>query len=423
MSPRFIFPLLLACVALVCIGNFPGVSGGGDDDLSASVKLFTRAVALGRQNFVEEVDSKSLIYGALKGMIGSLDDHSQFMDPEMFQEMQVDTEGKFGGLGIEITIRDRALTIVTPLDDTPASRAGLSPGDRIVKIEGELTKNLTLMDAVKKLRGKPGTQVTITISRPGEEEYREHTLSRAEIKVKSIKESMIIDDGIGYIKMVQFQERTGKDLEKALRKLEKKGMESLILDLRNNHGGLLHVAIEVADKFLPRGKLIVSTKGKSAKQDSEWTSSNRQTRADLPLVILVNKGSASGTEIVAGAVQDWGRGIILGSKTFGKGTVQSVMKLKDGSALRLTTAEYFTPSGRSIHEEGITPDIAVELSPEDEVKLAMMKYDELEKKMKEANGEDVGEEEEVEDIQLNRAVDLLKAWDVYNKKAISSMEE
>ena len=430
MTRRIIIPFLCLCAAAVCLWDFGAPPSGGEEgDLSASMKLFTKAMDTSRRNFAGEVEPKDLIYGALKGMVGSLDDHSQFMDPEMFEEMQVDTEGKFGGLGIEITMRDKFLTIVSPLDDTPASRVGLASGDRIVKIEAEPTEQLTLMDAVKRLRGKPGTDVTITISRPGEDEYREYTLTRAEIKVKSIKESKIIEDGIGYINMVQFQERTGKDLESALKKLEKKGMKSLILDLRNNHGGLLHVAIEVADKFIPKGKLIVSTKGKSKKQDSEWTASNRQTRAEIPLVILVNRGSASGTEIVAGAVQDWHRGVIMGSKTFGKGTVQSVMRLEDGSALRLTTAEYFTPSGRSIHKEGITPDIVVEMSQEDELKLALKKYDELEKKLKKSEGgAEEGEEEEaaeveVEDIPLRRAVDLLTSWDIYRKKTSPPADE
>ena len=424
MKGKMAIPLLLTVVALVCLGDFGlPIYGGGDDDLSASIKLFTKAIVLVRENFAEEKSPKDLIYGAFKGMVGSLDDHSQFMDPEMFEEMQVETGGEFGGLGIEITVRDKVLTIVTPLDDTPASREGLSPGDQIIKIEGEPTKSIKLMDAVKKLRGKPGTQVVITISRPGEEEYRDYTITRAKIKVESIKESKIIEDDIGYIKMVQFQERTGKDLEKALRKLEKKGMQSLVFDMRNNHGGLLQVAIDVADKFLPKGKLIVSTKGKNKKQDSEWCASNRRTRVDLPLVIIVNKGSASGTEIVAGAIQDWNRGVILGSKTFGKGTVQSVMRLKDGSALRLTTAKYFTPSGRCIHEEGITPDIVAEISQEDEIKLVMKKYDELDKKLKKVEGEALAEEKEVQDIQLQRAVDLLKAWDVYKKKATPASQE
>jgi len=373
--------------------DFGGLRAQEEESIYKQVPLFTDAITIIQSEYVEEVKAKDLIYGALRGMLTSLDKHSQFMDPDEYREMQVETKGEFGGLGIVITIKDNHLTIISPLDDTPAYHAGVKAGDMIVKIDGESTKDITLMEAVKKMRGKPGTDCTLTIMREDERKLLEFTITRDIIKIKSVKEARVIEDKIGYIRIVEFQQRTPRDLEKALNSLEKEGIDSLILDLRNNPGGLLETSVEVADKFIASG-VIVSTRGRIKSQDQEFVAHLRGTHPDYPIVVLVNEGSASASEIVAGAVQDHNRGILLGTKTFGKGSVQTVVPLADGSALRLTTAEYFTPHGRCIHEVGITPDIVVEVSakPPEEAEVAIVEEPEV----------------EVYDDQLARAIDLLK---------------
>ncbi|GAI91269.1 unnamed protein product, partial [marine sediment metagenome] len=272
-----------------------------------------------------------LIYGALKGMLRSLDPYSQFLDPEAYKEVKVETEGQFGGLGIEISIKDGLLTIIAPIDDTPAYQVGLKADDRIVKIEGEVTRDITLMEAVKKLRGKPGTQVTVTIMREGAQKLLDFTITRDIIKIKSIRKAKLFEDNIGYVRLSEFQEKSPQDTEAALRKLEKGGMDSLILDLRNNPGGLLDSAVRVTEKFIPPGKVIVSTRGRGARQDMVFKSRTKGRHRKYPLIVLISKGSASGSEILAGAIQDYDRGILLGTKTFGKGSVQTVIPLADGS--------------------------------------------------------------------------------------------
>lgn len=390
------------------------------DDLYSQLELLTDAITLVRSEYVEDVESKDLIYGALKGMLSALDPYSQFMDPDTYNEIKVETEGVFGGLGIEISIKDDLLTIISPLDDTPAFRAGLKAGDRIVKINDESTKDITLIEAVKKMRGKPGTSVTLTILRDKEKKLLERTITRAIIKIKSIKDVKLLEDKIGYIKLVEFQENSPGELEKSLGELEKEGMDSLILDLRNNPGGLLNVAVEVTDAFLSPDKMIVSTKGRLNNQSLEFKSKSRHKHLDFPMVVLVNGGSASGSEIVAGAIQDHKRGIILGTKTFGKGSVQTVIPLRDGSALRLTTSKYFTPSGRSIHDLGITPDVVVELEEAKAEKTensvdVFEKIEKEEKKPKDKAESRVDLEQKIEeyDSQLVRAIDLIKGIKVY----------
>ena len=336
-----------------------GQNKNQEDNIYKQLELFNIVISKIQRDYVTEVTAKDLIYGALKGMLRSLDSHSQFMDPPSYKEMKVDTEGQFGGLGIEITMQDNVLTVVSPIEDTPAFDVGLQPNDKIVRIEGKTTKNMTLMEAVKKLRGKPGTKVSINILRPETHEFLEISIVRAIIKIQSVKGVKMLADGIGYIRLTQFQEKTSKELENAMNDLEKEGMKGLILDLRSNPGGLLNEAIAVADKFIGGGKMIVSTKGRIVSQNREYRASSTATHPDITLIVLVNGGSASASEIVAGAVKDWRRGILLGTKTFGKGSVQSVFPLKDGSALRLTTAKYFTPSGTCIHKVGIEPDIEV----------------------------------------------------------------
>lgn len=397
------------------------------DDFYQEIELFTDALTLIRAEYVEETKYKDLIYGALKGMLRSLDDYSQFLDPDAYKEVKVETEGEFGGLGIQIAIKDGLLTIIAPIDDTPAYHVGLKANDKIVKIEDEITQDISLMEAVKKLRGKPGTEVTITVMREGAEKLLDFTITRDTIKIKSIRKAKLFDGNIGYIRLSEFQERSPQDMEEALRKLEKLGMESLILDLRNNPGGLLDSAVKVSEKFIPSGEVIVSTRGRLKRQDMIFRSSGTDGHRTYPLVILISKGSASGSEIVAGAIQDYKRGVLLGTKTFGKGSVQTVVPLVDGSALRLTTSKYFTPSGRCIHEKGIEPDVEVEFQERELKQTSNKPSKEVFEQVKERDKqiqEDVPEPKEIDetkialgdfmqemgyyDNQLVRAVDLLK---------------
>ena len=404
-----------------------------EDDFYKEIELFTDALTLIRSEYVEETKYKDLIYGSLKGMLRSLDDYSQFLKPDEYKEVKVETEGEFGGLGIQIAIQDGLLTVIAPIDDTPAYRVGLKANDRIVKIDGEITRDITLMEAVKKLRGKPGTQVNVTIMREGAEKLLDFTITRDIIKVKSIRLAKLFDDNIGYIRLSEFQERSSEELEEALRELEALGMDSLILDLRNNPGGLLDSAVKVAEKFIPSGEVIVSTRGRMGRQDMMFRSSRIGKHRTYPLVVLVSKGSASGSEIVAGAIQDYKRGILLGTKTFGKASVQTVIPLADGSALRLTTSRYFTPKGRLIHQKGIEPDVEVEFEgreleeqPEEEsVFEKVNERDEeaqeekvLQKETKQAKTtlEEFMQDGGFYDNQLVRAVDLLKGIKIYENK-------
>ncbi len=388
------------------------------DDLYKQLELFSDAVSLIRSDYVEEPGSKDLIYGAMTGMLSSLDPYSQFMDPEMYNEMRIETEGEFGGIGIEITIKDDLLTVITPIDDTPAYKVGLKAGDKIVKINGEITKDLTLMGAVKKLRGKPGTDVEVTVLRESEKKLLDFAITRSIIKIESIKKAEIIEQGIGYIRLSDFQEKTHRELEKSLRELEDKGMEGFILDLRNNPGGLLEAAIDTAGKFLEPDKIIVSTKGRVKNQNIMFKSRKKNKHLDYPMVVLINGGSASASEIVAGAIQDHKRGILIGTKSFGKGSVQTVVPLSDGSAVRLTTSKYFTPEGRSIHGEGIEPDIVVrykELAKTESDEEDADIFDELLRPEEDDKEKIQAEKEKQEkyDNQILSAVDVLKGIIIY----------
>jgi carboxyl-terminal processing protease len=397
------------------------------EDTYEKLKVFTEILSLVQSNYVDDVNSKELIYGAVKGMLESLDPHSAFMPPEAFREMQVETQGTFGGLGIEITVKDRMLTVVAPIEGTPADRAGIQPGDRIVKIEGQPTKDMTLMDAVRKLRGPKGSKVIISILREGSLEPRDVPLVREVIEVRSVRNKEL-GDGIFYIRLSSFQERTTKDLERVLEQAQKAGTTALILDLRNDPGGLLNQAVAVSDMFLDKGQLIVYTQGRMKNQDLRFTAEHSSGLPKWPMVVLVNGGSASASEIVAGALQDWKRAVILGTKTFGKGSVQTVIPLSDGSGLRLTTAKYFTPRGRSIHGSGITPDIVVE-PVRTEAAAQRQKEDEArrltgERPREQRIGEQEGEGVEIgrrdvvdlqKDVQLQRAVEILKATRILEK--------
>ena len=396
-----------------------------------NLKLFSDVLYIIQKDYVEEPKVDQLVEGAINGMLNTLDPHSSYMPPDVYKEMQVETQGKFGGLGIEITIKDDLLTIVSPIEDTPAYQAGIKPGDQIVKIGEEFTKNMTMFDAVKKLRGKEGTKVTLTIMREGFTQPKDFTLTRATIQIKSVK-SKIVDERIGYIRITQFQEQTTRDFRKALAELESKvpSLQGLILDLRNNPGGLLESAVEVSDEFIDSG-LIVYTEGRSEGQRMEFKAKNNGNKHHYPMIVLVNAGSASGSEIVAGALQDYGLAVLLGTRTFGKGSVQTVIPLDNGAGLRLTTAKYFTPKGRSIHAKGIEPDVIVEDKTETEEasspKVRIMREKDLEnfyrnakpKEKSDAVSKEVPEKnqgENADDPQLNRAIGILKSWEIFKGK-------
>ena len=392
-------------------------------DVYEDLKIFTDVLGLLQKEYVEETDSKDLVYGAVKGMLETLDPHSAFMPPSVYKEMQEETKGRFEGLGIEITLKEGVLTVVSPIEDTPAFRAGIQAGDQILKIEGESTKNLTLMDSVKRLRGPRGTKVTITIMREGLSKPKEFTLTRDVIPIRSVRYELM-EKQYGYIRLSQFQEKTESEFDKAFKALEsetKGAIKGLILDLRNNPGGLLDQAVKVSDRFIESG-LIVSMEGRREDQKVKFHARPQGTIARYPLVVLVNGGSASASEIVAGAIQDHGRGILVGTQTFGKGSVQTIFPLKDGSGLRLTTARYFTPNGRSIQAKGIIPDVIVKpASPEEEKtaqppKLPTEKDLErhlIDNKEKEKTKKEEVKEKKPSDPQLERALELLKSWEIF----------
>ena len=382
-------------------------STGDRDNAYEKMALFTKVLEQVREHYVDPTKTsyQDLVYGAMRGMLQSLDSHSQFLDPEMYEDMKDDTAGEFGGLGIVISIKDGVLTIVAPMEDTPGFLAGLLSGDKIIEIDNASTDGLSLPEAVKKLRGPPGTKVTIKILRPKTQEVRAVEIVRAKINVPSVKDVKMMEDGIGYLRIVQFNEPTANALQDALDKLTKEGLQGLIIDLRNNPGGLLTSAIEVSEKFLKRGDLIVFTQGRNEKPQQTFRVKGRYHYLEFPMVILVNGGSASASEIMSGALQDHKRAILVGEKTFGKGSVQSVLPLDDGSAIRLTTANYYTPSKRVINDHGIEPDIVVPMAPDDWRKLLIQRAKAEGAPIEEEDEEESGE---VRDVQLDRAIDVLK---------------
>jgi carboxyl-terminal processing protease len=438
--------ILFVALAFLFIAklNIEDVSAEGEP--YGEVKIFVESISLIKRNYVDEVKDKDLVRGAIKGMLSSLDPHSSFMPPEVYKELKVNTKGEFGGLGIQIAIRDGVLTVIAPIEDTPAYKAGIKAGDKIIKIEGKTTKNMSLHDAVTKLRGPRGTSVKITIYRKGLEEPRDFEIVRDIIKIKSVK-SKVIEEDIGYVKITEFQQKTGNDLKKALEELEEEGINALILDVRNNPGGLLSASIDVASYFLEPKKMVVYIKDKKGKR-TEYRARKTPHVYEYPMIVLVNQGSASASEIVAGALQDWDKAVVLGTQTFGKGSVQTVIPLSDGSGLRLTTARYYTPKDRSIQLKGIEPDIVIELAENGEFKRLPVfreedlerhldndteddkakedKKEEIEEKKKDEEGEEdkkdkekrlrvPGEISEEEDTQLQRAIELLKIWRVFKK--------
>ncbi len=414
--------LLLLASGLAFVGHTPVAAADEPSDYQ-ELQIFTDVLTIVKRSYVEEVSIKDLIYGAIDGMLASLDPHSAFMSPEIYKEMKVDTRGEFGGLGIEISLRDGLLTIVSPIEDTPASRAGLKAGDHILKIEDQFTKDMKIMEAVQLMRGAAGTEITITVMRSSFEKPQAFTLEREVIKVKSVK-ARTLEKGFGYVRLAQFQERTGPDLAQALDTLREENsekLEGLVLDLRNNPGGLLDQAVEVSDQFLTDG-LIVYTKGREDDAQMEFSATRTGTEPDYSMVVLINGGSASASEIVAGALQDHDRAVIMGTQSFGKGSVQTIIPLSDDSGLRLTTAKYYTPNGTSIQARGIIPDIEVQ---QIEIK-EMEDFNHFrEKDLKnhfilEGNASGVEpkedpmlDEETRKDFQLMRALDLLKGWRIF----------
>lgn len=397
------------------------------DSAYPNLELFSLVLEKVRKDYADgdKLTYRELVRGAIKGMVNTLDPHSEFMDAAEYKELQDDTQGSFGGLGVVISIRDSFVTVVAPMEDTPGFKAGILTGDRIVKIDGKSAEKMSLQEAVRKLRGEPGTEVTITIQRPSTGMVKDLKLKRAVINIDLVKdingkkEFPLGEDKIGYIRIVQFGEKTAADLEEAIEKLKSQGMQALVLDLRWNPGGLLDQAVDVCEKFLPRGKLVVSTEGRSPDQSSLRKArghGNELANKDgtpMPMVVLVNLGSASASEIVAGCLQDLKRAIVLGEKTFGKGSVQSILPLPDGSALKLTTAKYYTPNHRVIHEQGITPDIVVPMTEEEERDVLLQRVPGGIESLNESDRDRV---KNAHDPQLDRAIDLLKGITLYTQR-------
>ncbi len=406
------------------------------------LEVFADVLSLVEQSYVEEVDESKLLDGAISGMLRSLDPHSSYMTPDLFKEMQVETEGQFGGVGIEITLKDDILTVVAPIEDTPAWRAGIKAGDKIVKVDDTSTLDMDLLEAVRMMRGEIGAPVTLTIMRKEFDEPKPFKIVRDTIHVTSVKSEILPGDW-GYVRIRSFSKDTGVDLKKALAKFEAAKTKGLVLDLRNDPGGLLNQAVAVTEQFINKGELIVYTRGRIPNQNTEFTAKNSHKENDYPMVVLVNKGSASASEIVAGALQDLKRAVIVGTQTFGKGSVQTIIPLKGGAGLRLTTARYFTPSGRQIHGEGITPDIVVEPAAPGENdekngadKGAHPNGEEAKSEDKEDDKAGDGEKNNgkpsivnlEKDYQLQRAIDVLKGWEIIQgiqsrKQAVAAIRE
>jgi len=424
---------VVVCSLIVVCGSWSPIRAKGsaaeNPDVYQYLKLFSDVMSIVQDNYVEKTDQKKLMYGAINGMLRELDPHSSFMKPEDYKELQIETKGKFGGLGIEITIRDNILTVVSPLEDTPADKAGIQANDQIMKIDDMTTQDMSLMDAVQKMRGPKGSKVKLTILRKGEHKPLEFELVRDIISIQSVKSSAL-EPGFGYVRISSFQSGTGSDLRKALNQLEtdSSGLQGLIVDLRNDPGGLLDQAVEVSDEFLDEG-LIVYTGGRLENQKMRFEAHKKAKPRTYPIVVLVNSGSASASEIVAGALQDHKRAIIMGEQTFGKGSVQTVIPLNDGSALRLTTSLYYTPSGTSIQAKGITPDIVVkketlkgEEAPGDD--LTRIREKDLPRHMENTKTDNQSKDEVARanakklveaDNQVRRALDLLKGYRIMAK--------
>jgi len=387
-----------------------------DDGGYTNITIFARALQLIRQDYVDgnKIAYKDLIYSALRGILNGLDPHSQFMEPTAFRDLQVDTKSEFAGLGIVVSTRDGVITVVSAIEDTPGFRAGILPGDRILRINSATTEKMSLQDAINLLHGDAGQKVTLTIFRPSNKETKDYVLQRDVFRVPSIKEARILDASqtgglkIGYVRVTQFSEPTAQELSQRLDQLQAQGMQALVLDLRFNPGGLLSSAVNVCGLFLPPRTMVVYTEGRDPAQRHEYfTDANARPCPNYPMVILVNSGSASGAEIVAGALEDLNRALLVGETTFGKGSVQTVIQLPDGSALRLTTAKYFTPGKQIINEKGVTPNIKASLDLEQERALLLKRRD----AQLSADEEKLAGDQK--DPQMDRAIDALKGALIY----------
>jgi carboxyl-terminal processing protease len=421
------FLVLFSAGAAVFLRGDGSEVNAGTNDVYRSLDIFTEVLRKVEKNYVEPQKAEDLIYGAIKGIMTELDPHSSFLTKDEHQELLLETRGSFSGIGIEITIRDRVLTVVSPVEGTPAYEAGIMAGDRIIEIEGKSTQNMTLMEAVKMIRGPKGTDIQLTISRNDVEKPIDFKITRDVIPLISVKHQLLAPR-IGYIRVSSFQNNTSDAVVAALEDLEDgRELQGLILDLRNNPGGLLTQAMDVSDIFLDEG-IIVTTKGRNSSQDIVSKAHRDFNRHLYPIVVLVNGGSASASEIVAGALQDNNRAVVLGTRTFGKGSVQTILPLSDGSGLRLTTAKYYTPSGKSIQSSGITPDIELEFlppkEPTEENQGRFLREEDLEGHMRNEQAEDQSEaggipdekarELIAKDNQVRHALDLLKSWTVFS---------
>ena len=415
--------MILPLLACLLLGVFPAAvaqeaqpAKSEEDNGYAQISIFAKALELIRQDYVDDNKTSyhDLINAAMKGMLSSLDPHSQFMNPDDFRDMQDDTRSRFNGLGIEVSMKNGLPTVIAAMEDTPAAKAGVLSGDQILRINGISTERMDLQDAINVLRGPAGAKITLTLLRPSTKEIKEYALQRAEIKIQSVKGARLLDPEftgpfkIGYIRLVQFNEPTADELSKALDELQKQGMQALILDLRNNPGGLLNSAVDVCAQFLPPNTKVVSTQGRVASQQHDYsTSGAKKERPSFPMVVLINEGSASGAEIVAGALKDLHRAVLVGETTFGKGSVQNVMQLPDGSAVRFTTAKYYTPSKQVIQGNGVTPNIRVAVTADQERSLSALRN----------TGNMKPEDEKTiikaRDPQMLRAIDALKGVMIY----------
>ncbi len=356
------------------------------------LNVFADVFSLIQTSYVDDVSAQHLAEGAMSGMLKILDPYSQFLDSRAYQELKSETQGEFTGIGLEVSIKGDILHVISPLDDSPADQAGLKPGDVILKIDERIAKDMTLNDAVRKMRGKPGTVLRLIVQREGETRPLEFSVTRQVVKVRGVREAKLLTNGIGYIRISEFQEQTAHDFLQAIESLKSQKMKGLIVDVRNNPGGLLDAAVEVAENFIPEKKVIVATQGRLRQKNIKFVSHNKTPLQIRPFYLLVNKGSASGSEILAGAVQDYGIGVVLGTKTYGKGCIQTLTPLSDGSAVRITTSRYYTPNGRLIHEIGILPDVVVANDAKDGKDLQLERALEL---MQSAPQEDVFSKDEV----------------------------
>jgi carboxyl-terminal processing protease len=422
------FAVILVIVWMIAAGTSKEARAA-TEEVYKNIEVLTEVLRKIEKNYVEGTEPKKLFYGAIKGMVGTLDPHSEFMNPDEYRELMIDTKGSFTGVGIEITIRDNVLTVVSPIEGTPAFEAGIKAGDQIIRIDDKPTKDFSIMEAVKAIRGAKGSKVTLTIRREDTEQPIEFVITRDAIPVRSVR-SLLLPHGIGYVRISNFRSNTGQELSKALGEVEgAEGLKGFILDLRNNPGGLLSQALEVADAFLDSG-VIVSIKGRDQQEEKTYAQSGDCTEGS-PIVALINGGSASASEIVAGALQDNRRALVLGTTTFGKGSVQTLFPLSDGSGLRLTTALYYTPNGRSIQASGIKPDIEVAFAVPKKGTKNEKKPVIREKDLEGHLEKDGDEQEETKalskeesrfqdliknDNQLRSAIQVLQSWEIFRSR-------